>query len=422
MNVFEEIKKQYAKAGPKGVVTSGSEFLIRKVLPNSLTERLVRKPTNQYITRSELQSSNTIIKLTYYGSDEVIEIKPPIYNGELPEYYKRNLGTLKISQPFVCLIDTKGLFGTRCFGVNQKNEIILETTRARGDYLKRYLSLHPFDTLAYHIYDFLPERSITGRPVVSLAQDRDYHHWLFNSLSRLQGLEKFSENFDDDYIILIPANPPSWIIESLKLYGFDEKDLIEWKWRYAASKRMIVPTIRRKENTKTDTFGGEKFDISRKVISPDVSNWLRQKAIENISKLNPGEFSSRIIISREDAQTRMIENKERVYADLYEEGFKEYTLSTLTFRDQVRLFNQAEFIVSPTGAGLSNMVFSDSAKILTIHGESSIKPTYFLLASVLNLDYGFVIGEQDHINDNIQLNKDDLMECYYSLKTSSSIR
>jgi len=66
----------------------------------------------------------------------------------------------------------------------------------------------------------------------------------------------------------------------------------------------------------------------------------------------------------------------------------------MTFSQQVRLFNTADYVIAPHGAGLSNLIFSKDATVIEIFGENVIKPTYFLLSSLLDHKYSFILGKQ----------------------------
>ncbi|EMA29182.1 capsular polysaccharide biosynthesis protein-like protein [Halobiforma lacisalsi AJ5] len=74
---------------------------------------------------------------------------------------------------------------------------------------------------------------------------------------------------------------------------------------------------------------------------------------------------------------------------LSELGFESYSLTDLSFAEQVRLFFEAEAVVAPHGAGLANLVFADDCSVLELFGEK-IKPTYRMLSAALDLDYEFL--------------------------------
>lgn len=78
-------------------------------------------------------------------------------------------------------------------------------------------------------------------------------------------------------------------------------------------------------------------------------------------------------------------------------GFEQYTLSELSVAEQVRLFSNAEAVVSSHGAGLSNIVYSDSPVIVELFGEKK-KTTYYRLAELLGHDY-YPLHNEEHRQD-----------------------
>ena len=69
-------------------------------------------------------------------------------------------------------------------------------------------------------------------------------------------------------------------------------------------------------------------------------------------------------------------------------------MSSLSFFEQVALFSQAEQIVGPHGAGLANLAFASNCEVVEIFG-TKIRPTFYMMAEKLNLDYQLVFGEPD---------------------------
>ncbi|KKK85766.1 hypothetical protein LCGC14_2770020, partial [marine sediment metagenome] len=76
----------------------------------------------------------------------------------------------------------------------------------------------------------------------------------------------------------------------------------------------------------------------------------------------------------------------------------------LPFRKQVELFHSAEIIIGVHGAGLANIVFSENLKIIEIHPPKEIKTHYFMLSKALNVEYRYIIGEDQDKNDNFEVN------------------
>ena len=103
----------------------------------------------------------------------------------------------------------------------------------------------------------------------------------------------------------------------------------------------------------------------------------------------------RLYISREDATSRRIINEKDLVKELVLHGFEVVTLSGMSFAHQVRLFNEAEIIVGPHGAGFTNAVFAQpGATLIELLSPNWMHGCFWALASACGHRYGFMIGTQ----------------------------
>jgi hypothetical protein len=100
----------------------------------------------------------------------------------------------------------------------------------------------------------------------------------------------------------------------------------------------------------------------------------------------------RVLISRQSASRRRVKNWEAVREWGERHGFTEVCLEKLSFAEQFALFRDAEFIVTPHGAGLTNLVFcqkrSPVIEFLAEDAEANPQIWYWALANDMNLPYG----------------------------------
>ena len=66
---------------------------------------------------------------------------------------------------------------------------------------------------------------------------------------------------------------------------------------------------------------------------------------------------NRIYLSRAKQKSRKIINEIEFYGSLRDHGFRRIFLEDYSFENQIQLFNNAEYIIAPHGAGLTNIVF-----------------------------------------------------------------
>ena len=95
-----------------------------------------------------------------------------------------------------------------------------------------------------------------------------------------------------------------------------------------------------------------------------------------------------IYISRKDSGNRVMLNEDSVESFFKTKGYHVISLSGLSVDDQILIFNGAEKIVAPHGAGLSNIIFcKKGTKVLEFSFEGYNNPCFIRIAQAINLDY-----------------------------------
>jgi Glycosyltransferase 61 len=183
-------------------------------------------------------------------------------------------------------------------------------------------------------------------PFFLLGGDPNYYHWLLNFLPRLMTLDVFARHGAariEDVNVLVPQMLPSTYIQLLIRLGVRPKNIVPVADNVVLHlETLIVPS----------------FFRSRR-LSPSIAAWYRRK----FGTINNGGNKRRIFISRRDASDdqsprRRIVNEADLLDALRPLGFVAYQLSGLSADAQISLFQEAEFVVGPHGAGFANMVFS----------------------------------------------------------------
>ena len=99
----------------------------------------------------------------------------------------------------------------------------------------------------------------------------------------------------------------------------------------------------------------------------------------------------RIYISRDKTTMRRVRNEPELVTFLERHGFAKVHLEDLDVLEQILLFEQAEFIVSPHGAGLTNILFCrPGTKLLEIFPDRGLHSSAFMrMATLLDISYGY---------------------------------
>lgn len=384
--------------------------------------RLYRGPVKQIIERSGMDSR---LRLVYYApfsyvkihdreaakqhadavyefaNDETIEIPQPRFqSGECPPEFEPVIGEWKLKKPFVSEITNARII--KHFGIAATHDYTLLLETASSQEVVPQVCFSGYQKEAYEL--ILKQQTPINKPInqpdveigFSLIRapypdhSKGYGHWLQSYLTLLQGIQQYEEKTGDRPKVILEPDPPTWVMQSVNYLGFTAEDIVHWDPNKELTVgRLVVPSVRRIEQKQIDYHKTTPHPIT-KLLSPNACNWLHSRC-KKLLESNKKDFANKFYISRSDTTRRNIVNREELLDRLKPEGFESYVLSELTFDEQVNLFANADKIVAPHGAGLANIMFSSDCKIFEIFGRL-VKPTYYLQATALGLDYGGIQG------------------------------
>ncbi len=222
----------------------------------------------------------------------------------------------------------------------------------------------------YEVFKFYINKPKVRREclaIITSTGNNCYYHWMFESLPRLKLL---AEVVDDIDYLIVPYNLKKFHLETLNLLGFPEEKLLKINdGTHLLCERLFVPSIPRQ-----------------------VPTWACEFVRDSFLPVDVAEPHRLIYISRKDALFRKIINEEEVEDYLRGIGFEIVQMSELSFLDQVKICAEARIVVGPHGAGLSNIVFCQNAKILEIFSPSYVNVCYWDLSNRVGNDYYYFLG------------------------------
>ena len=109
-------------------------------------------------------------------------------------------------------------------------------------------------------------------------------------------------------------------------------------------------------------------------------------------------------MSRQGApRGRRLTNFDALAAALEVEGFEVHSLETYSLAEQIDLFHDAEIVVAPHGAGLTNLLFSPPGTgIVELFATPEVYPHYYYLSRALNQIHRFLTASGIHYNDDFE--------------------
>jgi capsular polysaccharide biosynthesis protein len=214
--------------------------------------------------------------------------------------------------------------------------------------------------------------------VLATAGGYNYYHWLIDVLPRLEIINK---NFSNDYnkierFLINKSN--SFVRQSLEVLNVDLNKILPLQNEtHFLVKKLIIPSL-----------SSELYAPSPWICDFLRNNFLKQKEQAKIQPIK------RLYISRAKARRRKIINEQEVLNCLQKWRFTPIYLEQYNFVEQIALLANAEAIVAPHGAGLTNLLWCQAGtKILEIFSPRFINPCFWALASQVNVDYFYLIGK-----------------------------
>lgn len=192
----------------------------------------------------------------------------------------------------------------------------------------------------------------------------NYYHWIVEHLLKLRHVERYVEAVGEKPTLIIPPDPPRYITETLLLLGYSRSEWIEWSDPGLRVESLVVP--------------------SYPEPTPENLSWLRSQLQRQVE--GGTEKPSRIYISRNRSDKRLVENEQEVREAVSEFGFEPYYLEDLTVSEQVRLFSSADTVIGPHGAGLTNVIWGDDLTVFELFPEN-VYDLYGVISSVLGHEY-----------------------------------
>lgn len=393
------------------------EHIVGDTITDAARESVVEVTTkflqfNNSVISYERISKDGSVSRREFSNEGRVTLSEPEFFDELPKEIRDILGEHQHSRPFI--LEVPNVVVQSPGGHTQRAEDGRYVVYNYGNEGNK----HAARSLAYDIVIGLSHGSVP--PVrtdpdeiprydlaVSLLSSHasNYTHWTQECLTRLEALDHYVKQTGEHPTILLPPNPSSFVNESLSLMGYDSGNCVEVDSGPVRVDRLVMPSPRRFLNKKL----GEGW-----LRMPEAFNWVRDRATEGLDD-SATQYSSHVLISREDTNTRRMTNRSEVVDQLSEYGFEKYVLGTMSYEEQVRLFSQADFVVGAHGAGMVNCIYATDASVLELYGDHFL-PANYELAQGQERPYGCL--RCDPVGKDFRVNTDKLTEGVKSLRNS----
>jgi capsular polysaccharide biosynthesis protein len=327
----------------------------------------------------------------YYRTADFIST---LKNQSIPHFYKRFPVTTTVmknppkgvepinwhydpkpSRPFLALVPWGRIWGTNGSVIATDNKLLWDVSFEYHTFPQK----HPIFNQKE-----LPPITYTDETlaVLTFQVSFNYFHWMFDVLPRLEFLRQSGLKYDRLVInrgVEYQEEFCGFQDETLELLGISKDKLIECNQdTHLLAKELIV----------SSPTGFTAY------VPKNICQFLREKFLAKGKIEKVTGSTKRIYISREDAAHRKVANEDEVFSVLKKYGFKKVKLSTLSFVEKIQLFHSAEVILSPHGAGLTNLVFCNpGTKVIELFTPTYTMPCFYIISNHMELDYYYLVGE-----------------------------
>lgn len=280
------------------------------------------------------------------------------------------------------------LFQARVF--SQNGVVIDRTNRVRGDLSPDFRP--PRRGHRVLNYPALPApRELKGSTLLlaTPASWKNYFHWVVNALPRLRQVDPTS--FDQ---VITPLCRP-FHQQALAALGVAAEQIVE---------------------ARSDSH----FHCnSLTTVSPFPLHRLQrgdESYLRGIINIHPSTPKRRLYLSRGDAWRRRIRNEAGLVKLLTQHRFEVVSLAGWSMTQQAQLFAQAEAVVAPHGAGLTNLIFAPpSCEVVELFASNYRHPQFQHLCQHLQLSYHEHISPTKESDPDFDCNLDSLEPLFTQL-------
>lgn len=217
---------------------------------------------------------------------------------------------------------------------------------------------------------------IENSTVVCASQG--YFHWIFEELPRVL----YAVDYEPSSRLLLHEDTPSYVIESL---------------RRCVGAKYVSDAIRVDCPVRVPSLILPAANPYSGFVPVRDIKLLRDSTLgrEDTSRFLEESGPNILYVSRRGASRRSMTKEKELEGELQRCGVEVIRAETLPFDEQVRRFREADLVVAPHGAGLSNIVWARDAELLEIFPCSWFNDCYARITRSLGFEYNYLRGRRD---------------------------
>lgn len=341
-----KLRRKIATDGLVETVRAASDLVTRKRLGRPIFDPLVRRDLVRTVSRDELRSWARTVDVSN-------SVSPTPFASIVPN-------GIVLTETGLVLTDSFEILEESAAGPEQAQQAMMAILSREVFY-----GVSPLRGLLFESWGTEPPVLNSGpvAPLIPRYPD-NYYHWMVETIPKIRYLRAF-EVEQELVTLLIPTDAPPFVDETLDLLGWPSSRVERAEHESYHVPELVVPS----------------FPDRR----PSEFEWLREEVLENAPDRIP-ESGNNVYVSRANGVERRVVNEDEVMDVLSEYGFERYLLEERSLAENARLFADANVVMGPHGAGLTDIIFAEDCTLVELFGKK-IKQPYEKLANVLDIEY-----------------------------------
>lgn len=347
-----------------------------------LSDPFIERIYSQYSTieRDELRTSAVMTEAT---NNEYLKVKEEKDKNQRSKSFYYRPG-----DRFVSVVENARIIGSKGVPLSEDDQIIADCLAPPYNVTRRSKIAIRSALWDMGLRDFRHQcttpRMSLNTAVHLFPSYPNYYHWTAENLLKLHMVLQYGEEYGTYPDILVPKNRPEWIDDSLDIYDYPGK-IIGVGADAVEVDKLIVP------NFPDPTI--EELEA------------LRDRMFDNTSINSESDSPRRLFVARQDATIRRVRNYDVVRSVLSNYGFKTVIPSEYTVSEQIHLFNDADVIIGPHGAGLTNLIYASDTSVVELW-SNKLSTTFERLCETLEFSHHRLQCESDR--GDLSVDTDDL--------------
>lgn len=369
----QKVRRKLKTDGVTSTVVTAADLFVRKRIGRQILDPMINRKIVRVLSRQSLEDRATT----------VINVDDEVKDGPAR---------------FVSTIDSGYLLSETGLAMTSEFEVIQESADTPGHARQAIMAMFSRELF----FGQLPIRGLlrgisrqdlpaldTVAPLIP-RYPTNYYHWIVETLPKIRYLQMFEQQTGTDVTVLVSGNAPPFVEETLSRIGWPENRIKYASESMYAIRNLIVPPYPERSRAELD--------------------WLRETILGSVlDEQTTAASSSNVYISRSNAIARRVVNEDEVMEVLEPYGFERYHLEDRSLAENVRLFNNADVVVGPHGAGLTDIIFTEDCTLVELFG-ARLNKAYEKLSKTLGVEYDpmycqttgvDIIVETDELSDRI---------------------